>query len=83
MLGVAYATTSANTLGADPGVSVFSADEEELEVDREDVERGVLDTTDGELDRTAADRILKEMGYYRLEGWRESNGQWAAEVETI
>jgi hypothetical protein len=81
MTGIAYATTSTNPLGADAGISVFDGDDD-TELAREDVALS-LDAEDGSLDRQAADALLKGMGFERIEGWRHSGGQWAAEVDRI
>ena len=81
MTGIAYATTSTNPLGADAGISIFDGDDD-TELCREDVDLA-LDAEDGTLDRQAADALLRGMGWERIEGWRESGGQWAAEVDRV
>lgn len=79
MIGIAYITTSTNPLGA--GISIFDGDTDD-EVARETAGTE-LDGPDGGLNREAADTLLKSLGFERFEGWRESGGQWAAEVESV
>lgn len=80
-ISIAYATTSTNPLRADAGISVFDGDTDD-EIARQDADLA-LDAQDGELDTTAADAMLKGLGFYRIEGWRESGGQWAAECDRL
>jgi hypothetical protein len=80
MIGTAYVTTSTNPLGADAGITVYDGDTSD-EVARETVGTE-LDGPDGALDYHAADALLKSLGFERFEPWRESGGQWAAEVES-
>ncbi len=84
----AFATTSANQVGADAGISVEEAVMENgqlmehAEIDRLNVELS-LDSEDGGLDEDGADRILEGMGFARTEQWALSGGQYAARVEAI
>lgn len=83
----AFATTSTNQIGADPGISVFTQAgpfgmDETNEIARETVTDGSLDTEDGDFNDEGATALLARMGYQPAgAGWRESGGQWAIEVE--
>jgi hypothetical protein len=78
MIGVAYVTTSANPLGA--GLTIIEANsDDELACEAVDL----LGAGGNGLDIRAADALLKRLGFERFEGWRESGGQWVAEVETV
>ena len=85
---IAFATTSANKLGADPGISIESAVMEDgilrehVELARETTSLS-LDDEYGDLDVDAADVMLAGLGYSRIDAWTESGGQWAAKVEQV
>jgi hypothetical protein len=81
MIGIAYITTSSNPLGADAGITICDGDTG-AEVVRENVDL-IHPEDDRRPDTGAADALLKTLGFERFEGWRESGGQWIAEVESV
>lgn len=84
---IAYATTEANEIGADAGISVYAKAspfgvDDSNEVARETVTDRSLDTGDGDFNDEAAGALLARMGFALAgAGWRESGGQWAIDVE--
>jgi hypothetical protein len=87
----AFITTEANRpTGADPGLLIQANDEEDGQshyqgdAARIDGPDFALADEDGELDLTAADRLLADAGFRLADsGWRLSGGQWAAKVEPV
>jgi hypothetical protein len=79
MTFTAYATSSANPLGADPGVSIC---DETGEIAREDSTAVDLNE-DGDFDAETADALISALGYTRTGQWQESGGQWGAVAEPI
>jgi len=77
--------------GADPGLSVEATDMEDGITypqwnggTRIDNPGYPLEDADGDLDLSAADRILAQAGYQMADsGWHWSGGQWAATVEPV
>ena len=84
---IAWATTSTNTIGADAGISVErtvmedGVVRESNEVAAKTVDLALDSEDEGWLNEDAADYLLTEMGYAKITPWRESGGQWAAQVE--
>lgn len=85
---IAYATTSASTVGADPGITIVRKTVEDGMVTDEtevasDVAGTQLDSAEEwhGLDEAAADAMLARMGYERGKNWEQSGGQLAVEVE--
>lgn len=86
----AWATTAVSMPGTDPGVSVTRAlvegtYREEAGVvaswGSEDDAWGQDADDDTRLDTEAADTALTELGWTRTGDWRNSGGQWAADIE--
>ena len=84
---IAFANGSANTLGADPGISVFRKEVENGQVmDEREIANWVgteIDDQDGHLDTDAAENQLGYLGWRIVgAGWiRSEGGQMAIEVE--
>lgn len=83
---IAWATTSTNTVGADPGISVMeSVTEDGVLVEQNDLADSTMNPgdADGDLDTDKADSILETLGFGTDGPWTRSDGQWAVEVERI
>jgi hypothetical protein len=82
----AWLTTNDAMAGADAGISISSA---EIDEDGYRSEQGFIahsdrqDWPDDDTAEFAADDVLAELGYRRIEQWTESGGQWATTVEPL
>ena len=84
---VAYATSTANGVGADAGVTIERhVTEDGMLREADEIARivppdGELDGEDDGLDFDAVEAALARIGWRPAGAWTRSGGQWAAEIE--